>query len=311
MSGKRLVFFNDIRKIFKGEIVILYAMRPRPFSLYRPQSLKEASEILYSHEDAKALAGGQSLIPMMKLRIYSPKEIVMISHLPELRANIWEEGDTIFIKSMTTHDMVHRSGLLRSSLPLLSEAAGTIADQQIRNRGTIGGNVAHADPATNLSSALLALNATVLVSGPKGEREIPIDGFFVDAFTTALEPGEIITGFKIEKQRNSRQKFMKIARSDTTWPMALVAVNLKMSEGFVEDARIALGVAAPTPIRAVKAEKYLVKKVLDDETILKAAELATEDLRPPGDVHASPEYRKHLLKVLVKRSLSSLKGGAS
>lgn len=285
-------------------------MRPRPFLLHRPKTLKEASELLYSHEDAKPLAGGQSLIPMMKLRIFSPEEIVMIGQLPELQPGVREEGNSIYINSMTTHDMVHHNEIITSNIPVLSQAAGAIADQQIRNRGTIGGNIAHGDPSTNLSAALLSLNAKILVNGTEGVRELPIDDFFLDLFTTALEPGEVITGFKIDKPKGTKQKFMKITRSDTAFPLAFVAVNVQVAEGAVSSARFGLGVAGPMPIRAVEAEEYIKGKNLDQETILKTAEIATKDLEPPGDVHASPEYRKNLLNVLMKRSLTSLNGGA-
>ncbi len=281
-------------------------MRPRPFSLHRPETLKEASEFLSSHEDAKPLAGGQSLIPMMKLRIFSPEELVYIGHLPEMQPGVKQEGDNILINSMTTHDMVHHNETIRKHLPVLSEAAGAIADQQIRNRGTIGGNVAHGDPSTNLSAALLALNATVLASGKDRKREIPIDEFFVDLFLTALEPGEIITGFRVPLPKNSRQKFMKFTRSDTAFPLAFVAANLQLEGGAVKAARLGLGVAAATPIRAPAAEEYLKGKRLNDDVILEASEIATRDLDPPGDVHASPEYRKNLLKVLTKRCLKSI-----
>lgn len=284
-------------------------MRPRPFLLHRPKTLKEASELLYSHEDAKPLAGGQSLIPMMKLRIFSPEEIVLISHLQELQPGVKEEGNSIVINSMTSHDMVHHNELIVKYLPVLSQAAGAIADQQIRNRGTIGGNIAHGDPSTNMSAALLALGAKVVAHGKDGVREIPIDEFFIDLFTTALEPGEIITSFKVNKPTNSKQKFMKITRSDTAFPLAFVAVNLQVSGGVVSSARFGLGVAGPMPIRALEAEEYLKGKKLDEATIAETAEIATKDLEPPGDVHASPEYRKNLLKVLMKRCLSSLNGG--
>lgn len=284
-------------------------MRPRPFLLHRPKTLKEASELLYSHEDAKPLAGGQSLIPMMKLRIFSPEEIVLIGHLQELQPGVKEEGNSIVINSMTTHDMVHHNEIIVKHLPVLSQAAGAIADQQIRNRGTIGGNIAHGDPSTNMSAALLALGAKVVAHGKDGVREIPIDEFFIDLFTTALEPGEIITAFKVEKPVNSRQKFMKITRSDTAFPLAFVAVNVQVSGDVVSSARFGLGVAGPMPIRAVEAEEFIKGKKLDLATIEEAAEIATKDLDPPGDVHASPEYRKNLLKVLMKRCLSSLNGG--
>ena len=243
---------------------------------------------------------------MMKLRIFSPEEIVMIGHLPELQPKIEMKGNSIFVSALTTHDMVHHSDVLLKHAPVLSEAAGAIADQQIRNRGTIGGNIAHGDPSTNLSAALLSLDAKVLVSGTEGQRELPIESFFLDLFTTALEHGEVITGFKIDVPKNSRQKFMKITRSDTAFPLAFVAANLQFSEGIVKDARFGLGVAAPTPIRALEAEKFIRNKPLNSESILKVADIATKDLDPPGDVHATPEYRRNLLNVLMKRSLGSM-----
>lgn len=284
-------------------------MRTRSFALYKPKTLMEACELLYNHEDAKPLAGGQSLIPMMKLRVFSPEEIVMISHLDEIQPGIKEEGNSIFINSMTTHDMISNNELVRKYLPVLSQAAGAIADQQIRNRGTIGGNVAHSDSSTNMPAALLVLNAKVLVQGKDDVREISIDDFFLDMFTTALERGEIITGFRIEKPVNSKQKFMKIAKSDTAFPLAFVAANIQESTGVVSNARFGLGVAGPMPLRAVNAEEYIKGKKLNEKTINETAEIATKDLDPPGDVHASPEYRKNLLKVLMKRCLSSLKEG--
>ncbi|MCL6090125.1 MAG: xanthine dehydrogenase family protein subunit M [Candidatus Thermoplasmatota archaeon] len=283
-------------------------MRPRPFDFYQPTSIKEASEILHSHEDAKPLAGGQSLIPMMKLRIFSPSEIMSLAKIKEMKPYISETGQILKIGAMATHDMIHRSDVLRNAVPVLSEAAGEIADQQIRNRGTIGGNIAHGDPSTNLSAALLALDAEIEVQGIEGTRIIPIDEFFLDLFTTALDHGEIITEFRVKASPHTKQKFMKVAKSDTAFPMAFVALNVGLSEGFVENARIALGVAGPTPLRALEAEKFLLKKRLDSEVITKAAQIATKDLEPPSDVHASEEYRKQLLSTLIKRGLSSFVG---
>jgi carbon-monoxide dehydrogenase medium subunit len=281
-------------------------MRPRSFEFYSPKTLSEAVEILSSREDSKLLAGGQSLIPMMKLRIFSPEELVSLSGVKELKPYIKQEGDVIKIGSSTTHDMLGQSDLLRKIAPVLSEAASEIADQQIRNRGTIGGNIAHGDPSTNLSAALLVLDAEVEVVGKNGKRAIPINDFFLDLFTTALEHDEIITEIRFRSPKGTRQKFMKIAKSDTAFPMAFAAVKLKMGGDKVEEARVALGVAGPVPMRSIEAEDFLKGKKLEKETTRKAAQIATENLEPPADVHASVEYRKQLLKVLVQRSLDSL-----
>lgn len=281
-------------------------MRPRSFEFYSPTTLSEAVEILSSNEESKLLAGGQSLIPMMKLRIFSPEELISLSRVKELNPYIKQEGDVIKIGSSTTHDMLGQSDLLKKVAPVLSEAASEIADQQIRNRGTIGGNIAHGDPSTNLSAALLVLDAEIEVIGKKGKRVIPINDFFLDLFTTALEHDEIITEIRFKNPKGTKQKFMKIAKSDTAFPMAFVAVSLITSGNKVDQARVALGVAGPVPMRSVEAENFLKGKKLEEETNRKAAIIATENLDPPADVHASVEYRKQLLKVLLQRSLDSL-----
>ena len=284
-------------------------MRPKSFEYHRPETLKEASEILYSNEDAKALAGGQSLIPLMKLRIYSPEHIVSLSRIKEINQKISLSKDSLEIGAMATHDMLATTDSVRNNFPLLSTAAAKIADQQIRNLGTIGGNIAHGDPSANLASALLSADTEVLVYGQDGKKAIPINDFFQDLFTTSLEPGDIVTGFRISLKPGYRQSFLKISKSDTAFPIAFVASNLKVESRFVEDARISLGVAGPTPIRAEKAEKFLVKKELNPENISKAAKLAVDGTEPPDDIHASTEYRRHLLEVLVKRTLEEISTG--
>jgi carbon-monoxide dehydrogenase medium subunit len=286
----------------------LIALRPRAFYFYAPKTLDEAINLLYTKEDAKALAGGQSLIPMMKLRILNPKNVVSLSKVSEIQPEITKKNDEVYVSALTTHDQICRSDVLLSHFPALSVAAKEIADQQIRNRGTIGGNVSHGDPSANLPIALLALDAKVHTKGPKGSRMLPVDEFYKDIFLTALEPGEVVTGFSLSVQKAGKQAFMKVTKTATTWPIVSVAVNVFLKEGVVESARIALGVAGPTPLRAKKAEEYLKGKTLDDETILKASQLSIEGVRPPEDVNASSDYRKHLLSVLVKRCLKQVSG---
>jgi carbon-monoxide dehydrogenase medium subunit len=285
-------------------------MRPASFVVFRPSTLREAVELLSENDDAKLLAGGQSLIPMMKLRIFSPPKLVSLARVRELRPSITDAGGYVTIGALTTYEDISTSSVVREKLPALAKAASEIADQQIRNRGTIGGNVCHGDSAANLGVTLLALNATLVVEGSRGTRKMAIDGFHLGPFSVALEHDEVLKAVEIPYSPSSRQTFMKISKTATTWPMASVAVNLNISPaGDVQDARISLGVAGPTALRAEKAEDYLKGKGLSHEVALRAGELATEGLNPPSDIHAPSEYRLQLLRVLVTRSLESL-GGA-
>ncbi|MEM1599946.1 MAG: xanthine dehydrogenase family protein subunit M, partial [Sulfolobaceae archaeon] len=253
--------------------------------------------------------GGQSLIPMMKLRIIRPLHIIDIKRIPELSPSITETADYIQVSALTTHDMVANSSLIRSYAPILSEAASKIADQQIRNRGTIGGNVALGDPTTNNSIALLALDAKLIARGMNGTREIPIIKFFIDHYTTELKSDEIIERILVPKQyANYKQVFVKIARSAITWPLAMVGIVAKVRDRFIEDVKISLGAAANIPIRAYNTENFLKQKELNDENILKSLEILEREIRPFSDVHASKEYRSHLLKVLLKRGLRKIMG---
>jgi len=285
-------------------------MRPAPFFYHAPRTIQEAINILHEKEDSKILAGGQSLIPLMKLRIIRPLHIVDIKRIPELSPSIIDIGDYIQISALTTHDTIANSSLIKSYFPLLSEAASKIADQQIRNRGTIGGNVALGDPTTNNSVALLALDAKIVARGMSGSREIPITKFFIDHYTTELRNDEVLEKILIPKYNvNYKQIFIKIAKSSITWPLAMVGVVAKMSEKFVDDIRISLGAAANIPIRAYNTENFLKGKELNEENILKSLEILEKEIRPFSDVHASKEYRTHLIKVLLKRALMRLVGG--
>lgn len=286
-------------------------MRPASFVVFRPSTLREALEFLRENDDAKVLAGGQSLIPMMKLRIFSPPKLISLARVHELQPSIADVGGYVTIGALTTYEDISTSSVVKEKLPALAKAASEIADQQIRNRGTIGGNVCHGDSAANLGVTLLALNATLVIEGSRGTRKAAIDGFHQGPFSVALEHDEVLRAVEIPYSPASKQTFMKISKTATTWPMASVAVNLSTSaSGAVESARIALGVAAPTAIRAQKAEEYLRGKNLSHEVALRAGELATQDLNPPSDIHAPSEYRLQLLRVLVTRSLESI-GGAN
>jgi len=285
-------------------------MRPAQFFYYAPRTIQEAINILHEREDSRILAGGQSLIPLMKLRIVSPSNIVDMKRIQELSPSIIDTGEHIQISALTTHDTIANSSMVKSYFPLLSEAASKIADQQIRNRGTIGGNVALGDPSTNNSVALLALDARIVAQDISGNREIPITKFFIDHYTTELKNDELLEKILIPKYNmDYKQVFIKIAKSSITWPLAMVGVAAKLSEKFVDDIRISLGAAANIPIRAYNTENFLKGKELNDENILKSLEILEKEIRPFSDVHASKEYRTHLIKVLFKRALMRLVSG--
>jgi aerobic carbon-monoxide dehydrogenase medium subunit len=286
-------------------------VRPASFAFFAPRTMKEAIDLLHSKEESKALAGGQTLIPMMKLRLLHPKYIVSLAKIPELQTEISirkeNGGEAVVINSLTTHDQIHMSELLRTKFPVLSEAAGMISDQQIRNRGTIGGNVAHGDSLSNLALALLVLDSKVNVEGMKGARNLDINDLFLDLFTTALEPSELVRSFSIRHESGRKQTFVEESQSAGTWPLASVAASAIIDRDSVaKDTRIALGGIGSVPVRAKKSEEFLEGRNLDEENILKAGQLASEGLKPPSDMHGSSEYRKNLARVLVTRALQKI-----
>ncbi len=276
---------------------------PAPFDYYEAHSLEEAIKLLKEHEDAKVIAGGQSLLPMMKLRLLRPSVLVDIGKIPELKY-IREEGDHIAIGATVTHDEIAMSELIQSRCPLLSEAASRIADQQIRNRGTIGGSISHADPAADYLPTLLVLDAEVVIRGEGSERVVPAKDFFVDVFTTALEEGELVKEVRVPiMEPSTGYAFMKFIKREQEFATVNVAIILSLEEGVVKDVRIGLGAVGPKPIRAEKTESMLRGKKITRELIEEASKYADEGTDPPSDVHASAEYRRHLVKVMTKRGL--------
>jgi carbon-monoxide dehydrogenase medium subunit len=278
---------------------------PRKFSYYAPSSLREVVTLLRQHKDeAKVLAGGQSLIPMMKLRILSPSIIIDLKNLKGMLSYVKDSGRTIRIGSLTTHAEVELSEELRSTVPLLPEAARWIGDMQVRNLGTIGGSVAHNDPAADWPVALLALDASIVVQG-SGRRVIPIRRFLKGPFTTALKPYEVVTEIVVPKPRPghgwSWQKFERKAGDFATVNVAAVVVPGK--KGSVQSASIAVGAVSPTPYRADRAERMLRGKAPTRDLIEKAAEVAAEPAQPVSDLRGSAKYKKWLARVLVRRAL--------
>jgi carbon-monoxide dehydrogenase medium subunit len=278
-------------------------MNPAPFEYRRAASVDEAIGLLRQHgDDAKLLAGGHSLLPLMKLRLAQPGLLVDIGRLAEL-SYIRADGDHIAIGAMTRHYDIETSELLAREVPLLPAAAGEVGDPQIRHRGTIGGSVAHGDPASDLPAAVLALGGTLVVRGPGGERTIPATEFFTGFMQTALAPDELLTEIRVPPMAGAGWSFQKFNRRAHDWAIVGVAAVRPVSHGSNGNAgggtRVALVNMASTPVRATAVEEALA----GGATPAEAATHAADGLHPPTDINANPEFRRHLAEVLVRRAL--------
>jgi carbon-monoxide dehydrogenase medium subunit len=277
-----------------------------PFEYVRANTLDEALALLAQNEDAKLLAGGHSLIPAMKLRLAQPPLLVDISRIKDL-TYIREEGGQIRIGAMTTHYQIESSDLLKNICPLLPDCASHIGDMQVRNKGTIGGSVAHADPAGDWPAAIIALNAELVAAGKNGERTIKADDFFVDMLTTALEPGEILREIRINKTTGrTGHAYAKMHHPASGFAVVGVAANLSFNGGSeCKSASIGITGVSSKAYRAAGVENALTGATVNDGTILSAANHATDGVDVNGDVFASDEYRKHLAAVYVRRAIAA------
>jgi carbon-monoxide dehydrogenase medium subunit len=283
-------------------------MIPSSFDYVAPTSLDEAVAALAgAGEDAKVIAGGQSLMPVLRLRLAAPTTVVDLGRIEELRG-IREDGDSLVIGAMTTHHDVVRDALVAEHAALLVEATKTVADPQIRHRGTFGGSLAHADPAGDLGASALALDATLTVVGPNGQRSIDADEFFTDFFTTALEPDEILVYVRIPKHTGWTAHYEKFHRVSQSWSMVGVAATLDVDGGVIRKAGVALTNMAAVPVRARGVEEALVGQSADVDVIRAAAERAVEGTDPMSDANADAEYRAHLAKVLTRRAVLTAAG---
>jgi carbon-monoxide dehydrogenase medium subunit len=276
------------------------------FDYVRANTLDEAVSLLAQNEDAKILAGGHSLIPAMKLRLAMPQMLIDIGRIKDL-SYITEADDQIRIGAMTTHYQIESSDLLKKICPLLPECASSIGDVQVRNKGTIGGSVAHSDPAGDWPAAVIALNAELVVAGKNGERTIKADDFFVDLLTTALEPAEILREIRIGKPHGrSGQGYVKMHHPASGFAVVGVGANLLLDgDGGCEQASIGITGVSSKAYRAAAVESSLTGGPLDDKTIAGAAARATEGIDVNGDLFASEDYRRHLAQVFTKRALSA------
>ena len=277
-------------------------MNPANFEYHRPGTLDEAIGLLGRYgEDARPLAGGQSLLPIMKLRLLEPVALVDLSRIPAL-SGVGQEGEELVLGAMTTHYTVLSSPAVKRFAPLLAEAAAVIGDPQVRNRGTLGGALAHADPGADMEAAVLACGARVSVAGPSGTRAIPAEELFVDLMTTSLKPDELLTNIAVPVQRPGQGgAYEKFPNPASRFALVGVAAQVTVEGDRITEARVALTGAAPTPQRLPAVEAALIGKAAD--AIDAAAAEAAMGWEANDDLHASADYRRHLAKVLTARAL--------
>ena len=279
-------------------------MIPPSFEYLRPKTIPEAIAMLQQHGDAaKILSGGQSLIPMMKLRLARPSILIDINRISGL-SHVKEEDGYLKIGGLTREAELEASPLVRSKYPILADTTHVIADPQVRNLATVGGNLAHGDPANDHPATMIALGARVVANGPKGERVIPIEKFFLSLFTTALEPDEILTEIRVPiPPARSAGAYLKLERKVGDFATAAVAVQMTFDEqGACQKVGIGLTNVGATPVKAQKAEQFLLGKKLDDDAISQAAQLAADEAEPSADLRGPVEYKKGLVKELAKRA---------
>lgn len=284
-------------------------MIPAAFDYVAPSTVEEAvAALAEAGEDAKVLAGGQSLLPVLRVRLAEPSTVVDLGKIAELRG-VRDDGDAIVIGAMTTHYDVQRDELVRTHARLLAEATDTVADPQIRHRGTFGGAIAHADPAGDLLAPVLAMDAELLIAGPNGRRSVPASEFFVDFFTTALAPDEVLLGARVTKHTNWGAHYEKFNRVAQAWSIVAVAATVRAENGTIAEAKVALTNMGATPIRASGVETALVGEPATAEAIRNAAQHAAESTQPTSDGNADAAYREHLAKVLTARAITTAVGG--
>jgi carbon-monoxide dehydrogenase medium subunit len=282
---------------------------PAPFAYARPTTVDEALQAVASGgEDVKILAGGQSLIPVMRLRLAAPETVVDLTKVGELRG-VRDDGDAIVIGAMTTHSDVIADALVRQHAPLIAEATETVADRQVRHRGTFGGALAHADPAGDLPAVALALDAEMVIAGLQGRRTVPAREFFVDYLTTALEEGELLVEVRVPKLAGQwgmhYEKFNRVAQA---WSIVAVAAVVRREGDRIAEARIGLTNMGPTPLRATATEHALAGAEATPEAIAAAAAHAAEGPSPSSDLNAQADYREHLVQVLTRRAVTAAAG---
>ncbi|MEO8221812.1 MAG: xanthine dehydrogenase family protein subunit M [Specibacter sp.] len=286
-------------------------MIPSAFDYAAPTTLEEALGLLAAADssgaDVKLLAGGQSLIPVMKLRLADPSMIVDLGRIPGL-SGITDDGAHLTLGAMTPHHQVATDPLIAAHVPLLSHAAATVADPQVRHRGTFGGALVHADPAGDMPASVLATDATFMVTGPGGERAVDAADFFQGYFTTAVAEGEILTSIRVPKYTGWGAHYEKFTRVAQQWSIVAVAAMVRVEGGVIAEARLGLTNMASTPLRATSTEQALAGCALTEAAIAAACAHAVEGTEPASDLNGDADYRRHLVQIIAKRAVMSAAG---
>ncbi len=283
-------------------------MIPVQFEYLAPATVEEALAALAEHgDDAKIIAGGQSLLPVLRMRLNAPEMVIDLGKIEALRG-IREDGDAIVIGAMTPHAVVGSDPLVAEHALLISKAVEHLADAQIRHRGTFGGALAHADPAGDLGAPTLALGAQFVIAGSGGSRTVEADDFFVDLFETAIGEGEILTEIRVPKYTGWGAHYEKFVRVAHQWPIVAVAAAVRAEGGTISEARVGLTNMGSTPLRARGVEEALAGQPATADAVRAAAERATEGTNPPSDLNGDADYRRHLAGVLTRRAVLTAAG---
>jgi len=278
---------------------------PAAFEYHVASSVEEALRLLQALPEAKLLAGGHSLLPMMKLRVLSPPHLIDIGRIAELRG-IREEPGGVVIGAMTTHWAIESSPVVRAQVPLLAETAARIGDVQVRNAGTIGGSLVHADPAADYPATILALEAEMVAAGPRGRRAIPAREFFTGVLASAVRPDEVLTEVRVPSPPpGAGTAYLKFAHPASGFAVVGVAAVLRARAGRCEEVRVGVTGVGPTAYRAAAVERALAGAALDERAIAAAAERAADGVEVNEDLFATAEYRAHLARVFAKRALTA------
>jgi len=281
---------------------------PAKFDYLAPTSVEEALSALVEHgDDAKIMAGGQSLLPVLRMRLNAPEIVIDLGRIDGLRG-VADDGEALVIGALTTHSEIVTNDLVREHALLLSKAAMEVADNQIRHRGTFGGSCAHADPAGDMGSAALAMDAEFVIAGSEGTRTVPAADFFVDLFETAIGEDEILTEIRVPKKTGWGAHYEKFVRVAHQWPIVAVAATVDASGGTISEARVALTNMGSTPLRAPATESALAGVAATEDGVRAAAERAAEGTNPPSDLNGDADYRRHLAKVLTRRAVLEAAG---
>jgi len=283
-------------------------MIPAPFDYLAPTTVEEALAALAEHgDDAKLLAGGQSLLPVLRMRLNAPEVVIDLGRIEALQG-VRDDGDAIVVGAMTRHAVVAEDPLVAQHAALISKAVEHLADAQIRHRGTFGGALAHADPAGDLGAPVLALGAQFVIAGSGGTRTVAADDFFVDLFETAIGEDEILTEIRVPKHTGWGAHYEKFVRVAHQWPIVAVAAAVRVEGGTIAEARVGLTNMGSTPLRARGVEEALAGRPATDEAVRAAAARATEGTNPPSDLNGQAAYRSHLATVLTRRAVLAAAG---